>query len=38
VPLRNPFSSSKRWDSVNSNFFIFPITNRLYCYRYRTKK
>jgi hypothetical protein len=31
VPARKPFERSTRWTAVNSNFFIFPITNRI-CY------
>ncbi|MBB3188472.1 hypothetical protein FHX64_002670 [Microbacter margulisiae] len=30
APLRKPCSSSPRWASVNSSFFIFPIANRIY--------
>lgn len=30
VPWRKPFSSSKRWESVSSSFFIFPIANCIY--------
>jgi hypothetical protein len=31
--LRKPSDSWHRWTSVNSNCFIFPITNRIYCKR-----
>jgi hypothetical protein len=37
APLRKPFSSCTRWDSVNSSFFIFPIANLIYDNRMQRK-